>query len=164
MQRQTISLIFGCALLLTMAGCGGGGVKIYTASGELSLDGEPFGPTSIRLIPLKEGNRSAVGTVDKSGKITFTTLKTGDGLPAGQYRVAVGIDPGEPPRLYPKIYGDFGSSPLQANVDAVNDNQLKLQMTKSAGPLIKDPKATPAQAKFDVNAAFETEAFKAGAK
>lgn len=164
MRRQVISMIYGCALLLSVVGCGNSGLKVYTATGELSLDGEPFGPTSIRLIPLKEGNRSAVGIVDKSGKITFTTLKTGDGLPAGQYRVAVGVDPGEPPRLYPKVYGDFGNSPLQANVDAVNDNVLKLQMTKSAGPLIKDPKATPSQAKFDVNAAFETDAFKAGAK
>ena len=94
-------ILASCAAfaLATVIGCGGDDkLAVYPVSGTLTIDGEPFGPTSIRLNPQQKGGHSAVGQVDSSGNITFTTYKRGDGLPAGEYQVIAGMEMAPPPK------------------------------------------------------------------
>lgn len=138
MTRLNVSpIVFGLAALC-VAGCGGDPnlVPVYPTTGTLTMGGEPFGPTLIHLRPMEEDGRMVVGTVDEQGKITFTTFKTGDGVPAGKYRVLVAMKMGPPPRPMPKIYRTPEASPLMVTVEEKEKNELKITMDPNAGPMI----------------------------
>ncbi|WP_437185892.1 hypothetical protein SH668x_003015 [Planctomicrobium sp. SH668] len=157
-MRKFIFTAFGMAILSLAVGCGGDGkVKVYKADGTLTMGGTPFGPTTLQLIALEQGKRSAMGNVDESGKVTFTTYAPGDGLPSGQYRVAVGVDLGKPPRPFPRIYRDISKSPLKINVDALDGNQVSMALDPKAGPL-----TTTSKMEETMNAAKAGDAIKAG--
>lgn len=147
---------------LLAVGCGGsdGKLEVYPTTGTLQLDGEPFGPTSIRLIPSGEGGHSVVGKVDESGKTTFTTYDVGDGAPAGEYTVVVGLDMSAPPKPFPRVYQNASESPLKATVAAEETNDLTLNMDSSVGgPMYSGPSFRGP----NMNSAYESDAFSAGA-
>jgi len=142
-MRSVYYMMFAVLVSYVVMGCGGGGddlLEVYPTTGKLTLDDEPFGPTQIHLVPVgTKGGRSLVGTVDKSGQVTFTTYKGGDGVPAGEYRVAVGMVMGEPPRPFPGVYRSRENSPLKVTVTAKESNDLVIQMDSSAGPMVGGP-------------------------
>lgn len=137
MTRQNVWQFAISLALLPLAGCGGDPniVPVYPTTGTLTMGGEPFGPTLIHLRPMKEGGRMVVGQVDEQGKIKFTTFKTGDGVPAGKYRVLVAMKMGPPPRPMPKIYRSAKASPLMVTVEEKEENELKITMDPKAGPM-----------------------------
>jgi hypothetical protein len=147
---------------LLAIGCGGsdGKLEVYPTGGMLMLDGEPFGPTTLRLIPVGEGGHSVVGKADESGMTTFTTYQIGDGAPAGDYTVVIGLEMAAPPKPFPKVYQDPSKSPLKTTVVAGEMNNLILDMDPSvggamySGPSFRGP---------DMNSAYESDAFSAGA-
>ena len=79
---------------LFLLGCGAGDgivkLPLYSATGTVKMDGEPFGPVSLRFEPVDEGGRGFVARVDEAGKINVvTTYEVGDGAPVGDYKVTV---------------------------------------------------------------------------
>lgn len=111
-------------------------VPVYPATGTLTMDGEPFGPTLIHLRPMAKDGRMLVGQVDEHGKITFTTFEHGDGGPAGRYRVLVAMKLGAPPRPFPAIYRNEQKSPLVVTVAESEENVLNIEMDSKAGPMV----------------------------
>ena len=153
---------------LATAGCGGSDMlEVYPTKGTLTIDSEPFGPTSIMLVPTQEKipgtdepTHSAVGQVDQTGAIKFTTYDPGDGVPAGEYRVVVGMDFAEPPKPFPKVYRDSQKGPLLVKVEPGVENDLKIVMDSKAGPPV--PKMGFGKGP-DMGEAMESPAFSAGA-
>lgn len=125
-------------LLASLSGCSDSGkLNVYPTTGTLSMDGQPFGPTAIHLLPMEEEGRMVVGEVDANGKITFTSYEKGDGAPAGKYRVLTGMVMAAPPRPFPAIYQDASQSPLVATVEETEQNDLKIDMDSKAGPMVR---------------------------
>lgn len=83
-----ISLI--CLLAVSFAGCGGpkGLEDLNTASGVITLDGEPIEGAQITLVPTGTG-RSAGAVSDAKGVFKFQTLQANDGVADGEYIVTV---------------------------------------------------------------------------
>ena len=130
---------------LLFAGCGSGdGIEklpLYPASGTVQMDGEPFGPVSLRFEPEKAGGRGFVGTVDDSGKISaVTTYKVGDGAPVGTYKVTVFSSMGAS-KQFPAKYESAKSTPLKviiADITGEGANAMDIQLDSSAGPASQD--------------------------
>lgn len=158
-KRSAIVVI----VLLFAVGCGGddGKLEVHPTGGMLSLDGEPFGPTSIRLIPVEEGGHSVVGKADELGMTTFTTYDIGDGAPAGDYVVVIGMEMTAPPKPFPAVYQDRAESPLKVTVSAGQENNLLLDMDSGVGGrMFEGPSFRSGP---DMSAAYESDAFSAGA-
>lgn len=155
--------LLAAALLYSLTGCGGSSDKldVYPTGGMLSLDGEPFGPISLRLIPVGEGGHSVVGKADEFGTTTFTTYEIGDGAPAGDYVAVVGLDMAAPPKPFPSVYQNEEKSPLRVTVTESESNVLDLAMDSSVGgPIYKGPSFNRGP---DLGAAYQSDAFSAGA-
>lgn len=150
-----------------LAGCGGSDqLEVYPVQGKLLLDGEPFGPTSIMLVPVNSSEKgdthSAQGKVDSSGNIQFTTYEQGDGVAAGEYKVVVGMDMAEPPKPFPRIYRNAQESPLTVSIKPEDQNQVTIDMDSKAGPPV--PPIGFGKKAPDMDAAASDPAFSAGAK
>lgn len=129
------------SMAIVFAGCGGGGadiekVPLYPAGGTVKLDGEPFGPVSLRLVPEESGARSFVAQVDDQGNInTVTTYEIGDGAPAGTYKVTV-FSSGGTGKKFPTIYESENSTPLKvviADIQGEGANAMDIQLDSKAG-------------------------------
>lgn len=126
------------ASVLTVVGCGGDGdverVPVYPATGVIRLDGEPFGPCVVELVPAgKEAARTVTGTADGQGKITFGTYEIADGAAAGSYKVVVRSSlSAPPPSPIPPKYGSDMTTPLTASVRESGPNEIAIDM-ESAG-------------------------------
>jgi hypothetical protein len=132
--------------MFAICGCGGGDdvprVATQPTKGTLTLNGQPYGPASVQLIPavLTEETRTVTGTVDAGGNITFTSYEVGDGAPAGSYKVIVlpGMQ-GAPAEGVPSVYQSENTTTLTATIaeatdDAPNQVAVEMQGTGSARP------------------------------
>lgn len=143
---------------IAMIGCGGES-KLATAPAVavVRMDGEPFGPCTLMLYPADPGNknsRSVTGTVDESGNVVFTTYAVGDGLPPGEYKVAVRPAlSAAPPKPIPPKYGDETKSPLRMTVAEGSPNEAAFDL---------ESEAARKQNTLPVNEAYESPEFKAG--
>ena len=76
-----------CGLSVTAVGCGDGLVDVQAT---VTLDGEPLDGASISLVSDDAPkNRSAYGTTDAGGRVTFSTFAANDGVIPGAYKVVV---------------------------------------------------------------------------
>lgn len=141
-MRRTLSMVC-CSISLTVlfAGCGGGNgdiekVPLYPASGMVTMDGEPFGPVSLRFVPEEVGERSFIGKANDLGLIdTVTTYEIGDGAPAGTYKVTV-FSSGGTGKEFPAVYESEKSTPLKviiADVQGAGANNMDIQLDSKAG-------------------------------
>ena len=150
--------------LSTIAGCGGGSDKldVYPVQGKLLLDGEPFGPTSIMLVPTtvseKGDTHSAHGKVDSSGNIQFTTYQLNDGAAAGEYKVVVGMEMAAPPKPFPRVYRNAQETPLTVSIKP-EQNQVTIDMDSKAGPPVPPVSFSKGP---DMSKALSDPAFSAG--
>lgn len=153
-----VSMIGALSSIAFLPGCGGGDkLDVYPTEAILLLDDEPFGPTEIQLVPTEPGGRSVSGSVDEKGMVRFTSYDPGDGAPAGEYRVVVGMTMSAPPRPFPNIYRNMEKSPLKVKVEEKPKNELALAMDSKAGAPV-DMK------KFDMfGQVYADDAWKAGA-
>lgn len=131
------ALIVGALLLV--AGCSRGEFKdlkqpTFPVTGEVRLDGQPLAGATIVLKPVDASKfkwrEQPQATSDAAGKFAVFTYTTGDGAPAGDYRVGIAVlgasdDEGSDQvrrdaaaaRL-PARYGDAATSGITAHVDA----------------------------------------------
>ena len=130
---------------LFFAGCSGGDgfekLPLYPASGTVQMDGEPFGPVSLRFEPENAGGRGFVGTVDATGKINaVTTYKVGDGAPVGTYKVTVFSSMGAS-KPFPAKYESAKTTPLKiiiADITGEGANAMDIQLDSKAGAASND--------------------------
>lgn len=131
----------GIACLLS--GCGKKGPKqerVYAVKGVLTMDGQPYGPAQLTIYPVQSVMPGAFfpGRTNEKGEMLFMTYKPNDGLPAGDYKIAItSFDQQKP---VPKLYQDK-NSPFAAKIEP-KQNELKFDIDSLA-----DEKAEEEQAK-----------------
>lgn len=132
------------SLVLGVLGCGTASTKTPTetqiVTGKVTLDGQPLDTGSVLL----ESTDKSVATmvpIGKGGAFTAKTLE-GQGLPVGEYRVAVSsIKVGETDEA--KL-GGAGSETLPARYQSVNTSGLKMFVTaENKSPVLLDLVSRP---------------------
>lgn len=137
-KRKLAALICG-ALLVQFSGCDStdGGIQkqtVYPVKGSVVLaDGKPLAGGKIYFVP-KDGAVTAEGTLGSDGTFTLETGGSGEGAPAGNYKIR--LQPADASALagkkvasgkalpFPSKYLDEDGSGLTATVKA-EPNQLE---------------------------------------
>jgi hypothetical protein len=84
---------FGLALtgLMVLAGCGEKGMSRYPVHGSVNVDNKPAEGVMVVFCPVGGSDEvqktRPFGFTDREGKFELTTVKKGDGAPAGDYKV-----------------------------------------------------------------------------
>jgi hypothetical protein len=104
--------LIAAALVLLMivgplTGCGSSGLPgTVPIRGKVVYNGRPLSQGEVRYVPVDpQVGRQARGKLDKNGNFEMTTLKAGDGVLPGKYKVvivALAPHPGEPGRTAPE--------------------------------------------------------------
>jgi hypothetical protein len=115
------SIALAAFLLGALPGCGASGGSppaLIPVKGKVTYKGQPLTKGIVHFEPDGYG-RPASGELQADGTFVLTTLQKGDGVVAGEHKVAV-TDTGSKPRteLVPKKYTGPNSSKLTAVVDA----------------------------------------------
>jgi hypothetical protein len=79
-------------LMICLAGCGKSADGLYPVHGRVLYNGRPAAHAQVTLHPVNDATRAGVrpvGQADDKGEFTLTSFTTGDGAPAGEYRVTV---------------------------------------------------------------------------
>lgn len=67
--------------------------KTYPVTGQVVLDDKPLGGVTVVFVPVDKSkfkwDEQPKGRTDADGKFTLFTYETGDGCPAGQYKVGL---------------------------------------------------------------------------
>lgn len=147
-QRQRLLIVsaISCALLLSLAGCGGGPEKpegmpdLTPATITVTYQGQPVEGATVTLAP-KSGQYAAAGVTDASGKAVMKTNADFEGVVPGEFLVSISkveavaatggessSDPAayarefenatvaKPKSLIPEKYASFDTSGLTVNV------------------------------------------------
>src|SRR5436309_2229687 len=89
MRWQVVLLPGFAALVIAVAGCGGGGNKAVPVKGKVTLDGAPISLASVVFLPNREGSILAQAVTNQQGDFELTTYQPNDGALPGEYRVVV---------------------------------------------------------------------------
>src|SRR4051794_8030140 len=87
----SMKLGFALAGLMVLAGCGDKGISRYPVHGAVHIDNTPAEGVMVVFCPV--GGSEEVqktrpfGFTDAEGKFELTTVKKGDGAPAGDYKI-----------------------------------------------------------------------------
>lgn len=134
--RLKLSIPAALALaVFTCGGCGESQATVVPVKGQVTFDGQPFGPINLLLVPKgpdKAKAKQGSAAVDDKGNATFSSYANGDGLPPGEYQVVVVPPPAGSGKI-PKVYLSEQESPLSVKV-ADKDASVKIDMVSSAGP------------------------------
>ncbi|WP_406696901.1 hypothetical protein V5E97_38535 [Singulisphaera sp. Ch08] len=84
----------GCVVLSALAGCGSsdaaGKVTVYPVKGKILLpDGQPLTSGRVVFLPLGELMIESSGTIGADGAFSLSTGESGEGAPAGEFRVKI---------------------------------------------------------------------------
>jgi hypothetical protein len=111
---------------LAGGGCGKNRAPVYPVTGKVLVKGQPAEGAFLVFHPKEAGDKDTprpYATTDADGSFKLTTFDTGDGAPAGDYRVTVVWRPkpkstmeAEGPDRLGDRYGNAASSPIQATV------------------------------------------------
>jgi hypothetical protein len=99
--------IAALVVAVPLTGCGGSGLPgTVPIRGKVIYNDKPLSQGEVRYVPVDpQVGRQARGKLDKSGNFELTTLKAGDGVLPGKYKVvivALAPHPGEPGRTAPE--------------------------------------------------------------
>ena len=97
MQYSSILMGLTSSLLVASLGCGGqdnGRIEVFPVTGKVLVKGQPAEGASVIFYsqsPAPEGKTMPVpaGTTDANGDYQLTSYESGDGAPAGEYKVAI---------------------------------------------------------------------------
>lgn len=87
------------------------------------LDGKPLGNATVQFTPDGKG-RDASGTTDKDGRFTLSTVKPGDGVMPGNYKVVI-----------TPILGTADPAQYGTSEDAMS-GASKTAVKKATGPVV----------------------------
>ncbi|WP_020476042.1 hypothetical protein [Zavarzinella formosa] len=78
-------------LMIALTGCGDGKPTLYPVSGQINVKGKGAGFAHVVFHPDQVNDKipRPYAKTDADGKFTLTTYTTGDGAPAGSYKVTV---------------------------------------------------------------------------
>jgi|SRR5579883_98770 len=84
----------GVIAVALAAGCGGGDGKrpVHPVTGKIRVDGQPAQDAYLVFYPTDPNDPMApkpTAVADEQGNLIVTTYKTGDGAPAGEYKVGI---------------------------------------------------------------------------
>lgn len=114
------------ALLFAVTGCGDGVDRIPTfkTQGQVLLNGKPLANAFVVLHPESPELVPARASTDAQGNFNLTTFDTGDGAPAGNYKLTVAyylpiqqggsLVPG--PNVIPAKYSDPAATELRVSI------------------------------------------------
>jgi hypothetical protein len=125
------------ALLLSLcvAAGGCGGDALYPVKGrvvdETGLPCRDLAGYRVVFEP-EEGGAHAEGEIKEDGTFSLTTRQADDGARAGKHKVQIarGVVAGDRPAILPERYGQFSSSGLTATVEAKQDNDITLPVSR----------------------------------
>ena len=129
-------LLFVFALIFGQ-GCGEPRLDVYPVSGRVLIKGQPAANAEVIFFGQDEVHQSEMApfpkaSTDANGTFTVTSYESGDGAPAGEYRVTVtcrksAADDPElremAPNVVPQEYSDPNESPLLVTIKP-EPNQL----------------------------------------
>jgi hypothetical protein len=124
------AVVAAAVFLLGAAGCGG----YHPVRGTVTYpDGTPVSK-GIVVFERKDGGKAvtARGEIQADGTYQLGTEKTGDGAPAGKYRVLVTPrveNPDAPEVTFDRRFADFNTSGLEFEVTS-GDNDFPIQVTR----------------------------------
>jgi len=125
---------FHAAALGMCAGCG---PTMVPVSGKVTLaDGKPAAGSQVAFEGGPEGKAvSARGDVRADGSFELSTIKPGDGVPPGMYKVQVNPPPminaeAPAPAPFNAKYSSFATSGLEFEVKRGAKNEFQIQVTK----------------------------------
>lgn len=75
------------AALVTLAGCGGGGMKTAVVRGKVTYKGAAVPNGTVSFIPAS--GPAATGEIQPDGSYTLTTYRSGDGAVLGPHKVVI---------------------------------------------------------------------------
>ncbi len=73
---------------IVLAGCGGGGAKLFPATGTVIYKNQPV-EGAVVSFRCEAANKTATGTTDAQGRFDLTTYQGGKGAVAGKHKVIV---------------------------------------------------------------------------
>lgn len=127
----------GCVAVLLCLGCGGssGGPRLKTVpvKGTLTVDGKPFGPATVQLLPQEADaakRKAAVGQADSSGKFVIGSYDKQDGAVPGAYDVRIDVD------LAAGMAPAVDSQTVKVGPQGDENLQIGLKTRKGAGDLL----------------------------
>lgn len=118
-MRKKFPLLLAICLL---GGCGAAGDEAVQVTGSVkNADGSVATGESALIVfqPVSEG-KSASGSIGPDGAFELMTIKPGDGVQPGQYKVVLRIFKNYREQILavPEKYADASTTPLEATVDA----------------------------------------------
>ena len=117
----SLILVLGMGCLL-LSGCGDGRPSRVKVSGNVTIDGKPV-TGGIQFFPSAGGRRGG-GTI-KDGRYTAMMYTPDDGLPTGDYRIAIisnqDVNELTVRWLIPEKYADIETSQLTASITEETD-------------------------------------------
>jgi hypothetical protein len=125
-------VIFGVVCvggILALSGCMGSKGDFVPVEGTVTWKKQPLDHGVITFV--SPGSRAATGDIENGVIKNVTTLKSGDGLHPGEYRVTiVSLDQSDkhkndmaPPSLIPRKYADIATSELSAVIEQGSSNK-----------------------------------------
>jgi hypothetical protein len=140
-RRRNAVLLLGAGLVLTIGtafvlseeGGAPGEPTVYAVEGKVLVDGAPAENLNVGFHPLDSGKNKfcPVGRTDSHGIFDLTSRRTGDGAPAGEYRVTLvwpdgSVDDCEciDPTLHDRLKGSYAkpvSSKFQVTVGPIRN-------------------------------------------
>lgn len=145
--RQRILLhtlaVAALAFPVTLSGCGVSDppppiVTVYPVKGKVLLaDGSPLKGGHVWFVPKSDSALNSYGEISSDGSFSLTTGSSGEGAPAGEFKVR--IEPANPPS--PKLGGRTrpDQKPLPFREKYTDEDASEIVVTVKAGPNELDP-------------------------
>jgi hypothetical protein len=86
LPARLVALI-GVAMIFSA--CGQSGPEKARVSGKVTYNGKPVPKGTITFVPVAQGGRNAVGTLETDGSYRLQTEQPGDGAILGEYKVTI---------------------------------------------------------------------------
>lgn len=120
--------------LLSVSGCGPKDNKlpVHPATGRVRVDGQPAKDVYITFVPSDPMAPKPTAVSDEQGNLIVTTYVTGDGAPAGDYKLAI---------EWPAMVNQFGR--MQRGKDQLNGKFKDAASSKWPVTIVPGPNAIP---------------------
>jgi hypothetical protein len=133
-----------CAAALLLAGCGGAtGPRAVPAGGTVIYLGKPLEQGTIVFFPVDDARMQTTPNGEiKDGKFSLSTYVSGDGAPAGEYKVGIRSTTEVPGKggevttkaLVPEVYNYGTTSGIGVSIPPKGDKNMEIRFGEEAKP------------------------------